>query len=69
MFVVLLDAAGFLDVNKETLQHIRYPNVFGIGDCTNVPTSKTAAAIGKFNDVTELKNARILFFLILDLFI
>lgn len=41
----LTDSAGYLDVNKETLQHIRYPNVFGIGDCTNVPTSKTAAAI------------------------
>jgi sulfide:quinone oxidoreductase len=43
----LTDAAGFLDVNKETLQHVRYSNVFGIGDCTNVPTSKTAAAVGK----------------------
>lgn len=39
------DAAGFLDVNGETLQHKRYPNVFGIGDCTNVPTAKTAAAV------------------------
>ncbi|KAL1467669.1 hypothetical protein MTO96_025964 [Rhipicephalus appendiculatus] len=25
--------------------HKRYRNVFGIGDCTNVPTSKTAAAV------------------------
>ncbi|KAK8763656.1 hypothetical protein V5799_033735 [Amblyomma americanum] len=39
------DAAGFLDVDGETLQHKRYPNVFGIGDCTNVPTAKTAAAV------------------------
>ncbi|XP_070393583.1 sulfide:quinone oxidoreductase, mitochondrial isoform X3 [Dermacentor albipictus] len=39
------DAAGYLDVDGETLQHKRYPNVFGIGDCTNVPTSKTAAAV------------------------
>ncbi len=43
----LVDNAGFLDVDKETLQHKRYQNVFGIGDCTNVPTSKTAAAVGK----------------------
>ena len=43
----LADAAGYLAVDKETLQHVKYPNVFGIGDCTNVPTSKTAAAIGK----------------------
>jgi sulfide:quinone oxidoreductase len=27
-----------------SLQHVRYPNVFGIGDCCNVPTGKTAAA-------------------------
>ena len=26
------------------MQHSKYKNVFGIGDCTNVPTSKTAAA-------------------------
>lgn len=41
------DAAGWVDVDKETLQHKKYPNVFGIGDCTNLPTSKTAAAVGK----------------------
>ena len=40
----LADSTGFMDVNKETLQHPKYPNVFGIGDCTNIPTSKTAAA-------------------------
>ena len=40
----LTDAAGFLELDKETLQHVRYPNVFGIGDCTNIPTAKTAAA-------------------------
>ena len=44
---LLTDSTGFLDVNKETLQHVRYPNIFGIGDCSNVPTSKTAAAVGK----------------------
>lgn len=43
----LADEAGWLDVNKDTLQHERYPNVFGIGDCTNLPTSKTGAAVGK----------------------
>lgn len=44
---LLADEAGWLDVDKENLQHKRYPNVFGIGDCTNLPTSKTAAAVGK----------------------
>jgi hypothetical protein len=24
----------------------RYPNIFGLGDCTNAPTSKTAAGAG-----------------------
>lgn len=41
----LVDASGYLSVNKDTLQHTRYPNVFGIGDCTNTPNSKTAAAV------------------------
>ncbi|KAL7641001.1 UNVERIFIED_CONTAM: hypothetical protein RMT77_008138 [Armadillidium vulgare] len=40
----LVDGSGFLNINKETLQHVTYPNIFGIGDCTNLPTSKTAAA-------------------------
>jgi sulfide:quinone oxidoreductase len=41
----LADATGWLDVDKLTLQHVRYPNIFGIGDCTSTPNSKTAAAI------------------------
>ncbi|XP_029992288.1 sulfide:quinone oxidoreductase, mitochondrial [Sphaeramia orbicularis] len=41
----LADEAGWLDVSKENLQHKRYPNVFGIGDCTNLPTAKTGAAV------------------------
>jgi sulfide:quinone oxidoreductase len=40
----LVDDAGFVKVNKETLQHVDYPNVFALGDCSSVPTSKTAAA-------------------------
>ncbi|CAG0904678.1 unnamed protein product [Cyprideis torosa] len=38
------DATGFLNVSKNTLQHLKYPNIFGIGDCTNLPCAKTAAA-------------------------
>ena len=41
----LADADGWLDVDPETLQHRRYRNVFGMGDATSVPTSKTAAAV------------------------
>lgn len=43
----LADAAGWVDVDRHTLQHVRYPNVFGLGDCANLPTSKTGAAIRK----------------------
>jgi len=41
----LSDKSGFVDVNRETCQHTRYMNVFSLGDCSNLPTSKTAAAI------------------------
>lgn len=41
----LADAAGWLEVDKHTLRHTRYPTVFGLGDCTSSPNSKTAAAI------------------------
>ena len=43
----LADASGFAEVDPQTLQHRRYQNVFAIGDCSNLPTSKTAAAIRK----------------------
>ena len=38
---------GWVDVNRETLQHTRYENVFGIGDNSSLPTSKTGAAVRK----------------------
>jgi sulfide:quinone oxidoreductase len=45
-FVAPLAAdSGFVDVNKDTLRHNKYPNVFALGDVANLPTSKTAAAI------------------------
>jgi sulfide:quinone oxidoreductase len=40
-------ADGWVEVDKLTLQHVRYPNVFSLGDCSNLPTSKTGAAIRK----------------------
>ncbi|XP_052740204.1 uncharacterized protein LOC112050512 [Bicyclus anynana] len=49
----LVDATGFLTVDKYTLQHTKYPNIYGIGDCTNTPNSKTAAAIAKQGYVLE----------------
>ncbi|KAK3095999.1 hypothetical protein FSP39_021834 [Pinctada imbricata] len=41
----LVNAAGFVDINKDTLQSTKYKNVFSIGDCSSAPTSKTAAAV------------------------
>jgi sulfide:quinone oxidoreductase len=41
----LADSAGWVDVHKHTLQHNRYPNVFALGDCSSLPTSRTGAAI------------------------
>jgi len=41
------DQKGWLAVDKQTLQHLRLRNIFGIGDVTGIPNSKTAAAIRK----------------------
>ena len=42
----LVNEEGYVAVNPSTLQHLRYNNVFAIGDCSSCPTSKTAAATG-----------------------
>ncbi|MEW4448847.1 FAD/NAD(P)-binding oxidoreductase [Qipengyuania sp. JC766] len=39
--------SGFVDVDKFTLRHVRYPNVFGVGDAGSTPNAKTAAAARK----------------------
>lgn len=57
---LLADEAGWLDVNKETLQHNKYPNVFGIGDCTNLPTSKTAAAVAAQSSILDRTISKVL---------
>lgn len=36
---------GYVKVDQHTLQSEKYRNIFALGDCTSVPTSKTAAAI------------------------
>ncbi|PIE27048.1 MAG: pyridine nucleotide-disulfide oxidoreductase [Micrococcales bacterium] len=41
------DPFGYVEVNKHTLQHVRYPDVFSLGDVGNTPNSKTGAAIRK----------------------
>lgn len=59
---------GWVDVNKHTLQHKIFKNVFALGDVTNTANAKTGAAIRKqapvivnnilsFIDNTELINS------------
>ena len=36
---------GWVEVDKFTTQHVRYPNVFSLGDVSSLPNSKTAAAV------------------------
>ena len=43
----LAASTGWIEVDKHTTQHTRYANVFALGDCSNLPTSKTGAAIRK----------------------
>ena len=38
---------GWIDVDINTLQHNKYPNVFALGDSAALPTAKTGAAIRK----------------------
>jgi sulfide:quinone oxidoreductase len=41
----LANGAGFVEVDQFNLQHVRYPNVFSLGDVSGMPNSKTAAAV------------------------
>jgi sulfide:quinone oxidoreductase len=41
------DANGYVEVDKFTMQHVRYPNVFALGDAGSTPNGKTGAAVRK----------------------
>lgn len=43
----LANSGGWVEVDKYTLVHPRFANVFALGDCSGLPTSKTGAAIRK----------------------
>ncbi|WP_018409838.1 bifunctional protein tyrosine phosphatase family protein/NAD(P)/FAD-dependent oxidoreductase [Methyloversatilis thermotolerans] len=43
----LADAAGWVEVDHGSLQHVRYPEIFSLGDVTCTPNAKTAAAARK----------------------
>ncbi|MCF6308611.1 MAG: NAD(P)/FAD-dependent oxidoreductase [Flavobacteriaceae bacterium] len=38
---------GWMAVDKHSMQSTKYPNVFGVGDVTDLPTARTGAAIRK----------------------
>lgn len=43
----LVNDAKWLSVDKHTMQHTEYKNIFGLGDVAGLPTAKTGAAIRK----------------------
>lgn len=43
----LVDEAGWVDVDQKTLRHKVYENIYALGDVTNAPNAKTAAAARK----------------------
>lgn len=50
----LTDANGELDVNPNTLKTKKFDNIYGLGDVTNVPTTKTFW--GGFRQVAVLRH-------------
>lgn len=43
----LANAAGWVEVNQNSMQHVRHANIFSLGDVASTPNSKTAAAVRK----------------------
>jgi sulfide:quinone oxidoreductase len=43
----LANTDGWVDVDKHTLQHNRYDNIFSLGDAAGTPNAKTGAAVRK----------------------
>lgn len=43
----LVNDAGWVEVDHHSMQHVKYPNIFSLGDVAALPTAKTGAAIRK----------------------
>jgi sulfide:quinone oxidoreductase len=56
----IANAGGFVEVNANTLQHPRHPEVFGLGDAAGTTNSKTAAAVRKQAPVVARNILRLL---------
>jgi sulfide:quinone oxidoreductase len=44
---------GWMEVDMKTLRHLRYPEIFAIGDVAGVPKGKTAASVKWHQPVVE----------------
>lgn len=53
----LTDAAGWVRTHKHTLQSLARPEVFALGDCTDLPSSK-AGAVAHFQADVLIENVR-----------
>jgi sulfide:quinone oxidoreductase len=51
------DASGWLPTDKHTLQSTQFPNVFAIGDATDLPSSK-AGAVAHFQSEVLIDNVQ-----------
>lgn len=43
----LVNAEGWVDVDMHNLRHVKFDNVFSLGDCSSLPTARTGAAVRK----------------------
>jgi len=56
----LVNAAGWIEVSEQTLQHVRYPNIFALGDACSASNAKTAAAVRKQAPTVAVNLLRVL---------
>ncbi|KAJ3411406.1 hypothetical protein HDV05_002286 [Chytridiales sp. JEL 0842] len=48
----LTNADGWVNVDKTSTRHVKYANIYALGDASSLPTSKTAAAAAAQSGVT-----------------
>jgi sulfide:quinone oxidoreductase len=56
----LANDSGFVELDQGSMRHVRYGNVFGLGDAGSTPNSKTAAAVRKQSPVVVKNLLRVM---------
>jgi sulfide:quinone oxidoreductase len=56
----LANDTGFVELDQGSMRHVRYGNVFGLGDAGSTPNSKTAAAVRKQSPVVVKNLLRVM---------